>query len=56
MKVLYGLAAFLMSSATAFAGAIDPPPDRVPEIEVMAGLGAVGLVGALAALIWERRK
>jgi len=28
----------------------------VPEIDAFAGLAAMGLVGSIAALIWERRR
>ena len=43
-------AAFLISSTT-FALA-----DRVvPEIDAWAGAAAIGLVGAVGALLWERR-
>lgn len=45
-------AAFVMSSTTlSLAGTI-----AVPEIDTSAGLVALGVVGAVAALIWERRR
>jgi len=48
-------AAFLVSStAIAFAGRV--PDTQVPEIDALAGLAALGLVGAVSALIWERRR
>ena len=48
-------AAFLVSStAIALAGSVTSP--RVPEIDALSGLAALGLVGAVSALIWERRQ
>ncbi|MEM6973272.1 MAG: VPEID-CTERM sorting domain-containing protein [Pseudomonadota bacterium] len=29
---------------------------EVPEIDAMAGLGAMAAVGGIAALVWERRR
>jgi hypothetical protein len=45
-------AAFLLAS-TSFALAVDA---RVPEIDAWSGAAAIGLVGAVGALLWERRR
>ena len=36
--------------------AADAGPAPVPEIDAFAGLAAMGVVGSIAALIWERRR
>ena len=42
---------FLMASTVgAYAGSL------VPEIDAFSGLAAMGVVGSIAALIWERRR
>ncbi len=44
-------AAFLVSSTSiTWAGVV-----QVPEIDALSGLAALGLIGAVSALIWERR-
>lgn len=45
-------AAFLIASTT-FAWA---PRQPVPEIDAWAGTAAIGLIGAVGALLWERRR
>jgi hypothetical protein len=45
-------AAFLVSSTGIASAALV----QVPEIDAMSGLAALGLVGAVSALIWERRR
>ena len=41
----------LASTVAAYAS-----PVGVPEIDATAGLAAMGVVGSIAALIWERRR
>jgi hypothetical protein len=41
----------IASTVGAYAGS-----DVVPEIDAFAGLAAMGVVGSIAALIWERRR
>ena len=41
----------MATTVGAYAG-IQP----VPEIDALAGLAAMGVVGSIAALIWERRR
>jgi len=57
MKSILTSAILLSSTVIAHAG-IQPtlPPNDVPEISVLAGFAAIGLVGAVAALVWERRR
>jgi hypothetical protein len=40
----------MASTVSAFAVA------EVPEIDAFSGLAAMGVVGSIAALIWERRR
>ena len=52
MRVVLPAAFILMASTvSAFAG-IAP----VPEIDALSGLAAMGLVGSVATLLWERRR
>jgi hypothetical protein len=52
MRILIVMGALLLvSTASAYAGTVS-----VPEIDVHAGLAAIGAVGAISALIWERRR
>ena len=53
----------LMSSTVIAHGGTGPGnvpqimiPMDVPEISVLAGFAAIGVVGAVAALVWERRR
>ena len=43
----------MLMAATVGAQAADIP---VPEIDALAGLAAMGVVGSIAALIWERSR
>ncbi len=54
MKLLIASTLLVASSATAYAAV--PTPVPVPEISAVAGFAALGVVGAIAALIWERRR
>ena len=52
MRMIWLCVGILMASTVgAHAGAGD-----VPEIDALAGLAAMGVVGSIAALIWERRR
>ena len=42
----------LVASTVAAHAQVDP----VPEIDAFSGLAAMGVVGSIAALIWERRR
>ena len=51
MKLILSSIAVLMTTGIAHAGTL-----QVPEISAVAGLAAVGVVGAVMALVWERRR
>jgi hypothetical protein len=41
----------IASTVGAYAGSAD-----VPEIDAFSGLAAMGVIGSIGALIWERRR
>ncbi|MFD2741342.1 VPEID-CTERM sorting domain-containing protein [Sulfitobacter aestuarii] len=43
-------------SSQALANPFYVPPTDVPEIDALAGLGALATLGAGVALFWERRR
>ena len=43
----------LMATTVAAYASVDT---QVPEIDAFSGLAAMGVVGSIAALIWERRR
>jgi hypothetical protein len=49
--IVSGSLLLLASTTSAFANAV-----AVPEIDAMSGLAAMGLVGSIATLFWERRR
>jgi hypothetical protein len=49
--IVSGSLLLLASTTSAFATAV-----AVPEIDAMSGLAAMGLVGSIATLFWERRR
>jgi len=51
MRYLLSAAFLVSSTALAMAAGV-----AVPEIDAMSGLAALGAVGAVTALIWERRR
>ncbi len=53
MKTLLTMTVLALSATTALAG-VDPIP--APEIDALAGLATLGAVGAIATLVWERRR
>jgi hypothetical protein len=44
----------MLMATTVGAYAFDGTP--VPEIDAFSGMAAMGVVGSIAALIWERRR
>ena len=53
MRILLS-AAFIVSSAlAAHAGDLQV---QVPEIDALAGLSALAVIGSVAVLVWERRR
>ena len=51
MRIWISLALLIASTVSAYA--VTP---AVPEIDASSGLAAMGVVGAITALIWERRR
>jgi hypothetical protein len=49
-------AAFLLVASTVSSFAVDGNGFAVPEIDALSGLAAMGLVGSVATLLWERRR
>ncbi|MEM6973273.1 MAG: VPEID-CTERM sorting domain-containing protein [Pseudomonadota bacterium] len=57
MRILLSLIAVVVIVPTmALAGTVGSPPVDVPEIDAMAGLGALAAIGGIGALVWERRR
>jgi hypothetical protein len=50
-KIWIALGLLLASTASAYAGFVG-----VPEIDAFSGLAAIGVIGSIAALIWERKR
>jgi hypothetical protein len=51
MRIWLSLGILMATSVGAYAGAAD-----VPEIDAFSGLAAMGVIGSIAALVWERRR
>ena len=51
MRIWICVGMLIASTVGAYAGAT-----VVPEIDALGGLAAMGVVGSIAALIWERRR
>jgi hypothetical protein len=51
MRIWLCVASLIASTVSAYAGA-----DAVPEIDALSGLAAMGVIGSIVALIWERRR
>jgi hypothetical protein len=51
MRIWLSLGILIATTVGAYAGAAD-----VPEIDAFSGLAAMGVVGSIAALVWERRR
>ena len=54
MRIWIGIGMLMATTVGAYAGEWDPV--AVPEIDAFSGLAAMGVVGSIAALIWERRR
>jgi hypothetical protein len=53
MRIWICLGLLIASTVGAYA---EDPVSAVPEIDAFSGLAAMGVVGSIAALIWERRR
>ena len=51
MRIWLCIGIFIASTVTAYAGGAP-----VPEVDAVSGLTALGVIGAIGALIWERRR
>ena len=51
MRILIAIGLLMATTVGAYAGV-----GVVPEIDAFAGLAAMGVVGSITALIWERRR
>ena len=51
MRIWLGVGFLIASTVGAYAQAA-----AVPEIDAFSGMAAMGLIGSIAALVWERRK
>jgi hypothetical protein len=51
MRIWIALGMLMATTVGAYAG-----KTVVPEIDALSGLAAMGVVGSIAALIWERRR
>ena len=52
MRIWISIGMLVASTVSAYA--LDGVP--VPEIDAFSGIAAMGVVGSIAALIWERRR
>jgi hypothetical protein len=53
MRIWISIGMLMATTVGAYASA---PPSAVPEIDAFSGMAAMGAVGSIAALIWERRR
>ena len=51
MRIWISIGILMATMGGAYAGGA-----AVPEIDALSGLAAMGVVGSIAALIWERRR
>jgi hypothetical protein len=51
MRIWISIGMLVASTVSAYALTVN-----VPEIDAFSGLAAMGVVGSIAALIWERRR
>jgi hypothetical protein len=52
MRIWIAIGMLMATTLAAYAG----PVAEVPEIDAFSGLAAMGLIGSIGALIWERRR
>ena len=55
MRTWLWLGMLIASTVGAYAQT-DTPTPGVPEIDAFSGLAAMGLIGSIGALIWERKR
>jgi hypothetical protein len=52
MRIWIAIGMLMATTVAAYAD----PSTAVPEIDAFSGLAAMGLIGSISALIWERRR
>ena len=52
MRIWIAIGMLMATTVGAYAQSVAP----VPEIDAFSGMAAMGVVGSIAALIWERRR
>ena len=52
MRIWIAIGMLMATTVAAYAQSVTP----VPEIDAFSGMAAMGVVGSIAALIWERRR
>ena len=55
MRIWIAIGMLMATTVGAYAEYGDPVA-AVPEIDAFSGMAAMGVVGSIAALIWERRR
>ena len=56
MRIWIAIGMLLATTVGAYAECVGDCTPAVPEIDAFSGLAAMGVVGSIAALIWERRR
>ena len=56
MRIWISIGMLMATTVAAYAGAPWGDPSAVPEIDAFSGLAAMGVVGSIAAFIWDRRR
>jgi hypothetical protein len=52
MRIWIAIGMLMATTVAAYAAETNP----VPEIDAFSGLAAMGLIGSIGALIWERKR
>ena len=52
MRIWIAIGMLMATTVAAYAD----PTTAVPEIDAFSGLAAMGLIGSIGALIWERKR
>ena len=57
MRIWIAIGMLMATTVGAYAGVIYGDPGvAMPEIDAFSGLAAMGLIGSIGALIWERKR
>jgi hypothetical protein len=52
MRIWIAIGMLMATTVAAYA----PPEVPVPEVDAFSGMAAMGVVGSIVALIWERKR